>query len=477
MTELEVLKLELARLKSEKAAFLAQRKVLENIVALACSPAKEHILKATLQKTLEVAAELTGAENSSLFLLDRDGIVRDSILTRGDTAPDQRSQLIGRVLEGGLAGWVQRRRQTGLIVDTEKDDRWLALPDQPYTVRAALAVPILRSEKLLGILTLLHGQPGHFSTEAAELMQMTASQIGITLENARLYAELDESYRSLEKAKARAEAYSKALDAELRKGQKIQRDFLPDRIPQLPGWEIAACFHPAKQVSGDFYDGFFLPGNRVGVVIADVCDKGVGSALFMALFRSLIRVFSGQISLHGLSISDVGAQMPATRDVDDCAPLKAVALTNDYIAQEHGQECMFATLFLGILNPATGTLAYINAGHEPPVIVGPRGVPKSLSKSRPAVGMMPDFEFKIQQVQLAPGETLLGFTDGVTDARSPTDSLFTKKRLLTLLEHPPASASGTIERIQKALFKHINHAPQADDITMIAVHRSALKKA
>jgi sigma-B regulation protein RsbU (phosphoserine phosphatase) len=170
------------------------------------------MLNKILQKTLEVFAGLTGAEKGSLFFLDRNGVVIDSILTRSDATPEQRTQLIGRVLDKGLAGWVRRHREVGLIMDTKEDDRWLDLPDQPYSVRSALAVPILRDDKLLGLLTLLHAQTGHFSEETAELMKMIAGQIAIAIENARLYAKLS--------------TYSRALNAELEKGKKIQRDFL-----------------------------------------------------------------------------------------------------------------------------------------------------------------------------------------------------------------------------------------------------------
>ena len=293
MTQIDKLKEELNRLKREKSAFQSQSKLLENFVALARSSEKEKMLPAMLQTTLDLSAELADAEKGSLFLLAKSGVVIDSILTRADTTPEMRSKLIGTVLDKGLAGWVRRNRQIGLITDTKNDDRWLDLPNQPYTVGSALAVPILRGEDLLGILTLLHANPGHFDRESAELMQMTAVHIGSALENASLYSKLDESYRSLEQANAEIEAYSKALDKEMEKGKKIQRDFLPRTIPYLPGWEIAFYFHPARQVSGDFYDAFTLPEDRLGLVIADVCDKGIGSALYMALFRSLIRVFSG----------------------------------------------------------------------------------------------------------------------------------------------------------------------------------------
>jgi sigma-B regulation protein RsbU (phosphoserine phosphatase) len=468
--DLESLRRELSKLKSEKAAFQTQSRLLENFVAMARSPAKGEMLKATLQKTLEVCTELTDAEKGSLFLLDNNGVVTDCILARSHTTPEERSRLIGSVLEKGLAGWVSRHRQVGLITDTMDDDRWLTLPNEPYTVRSALAVPILRGEELLGVLTLMHSQPGLFTPETAELMQATSDQIALTLENARLYSKLDESYRSLEKAKQAVEAYSKALDHELEKGRQIQREFLPDQIPQLPKWEIATFFHPALQVSGDFYDAFSLPGDYVGLVIADVCDKGVGSALYMALFRSLIRVFSRQSALHELPTSAVNEELQA--DAGQNKPLKAVALTNDYIAQEHGEEGMFATLFFGVLNPKTGLLAYINGGHEPPFIVGSAGVKQRLKATGPAVGAQPNVTFNIEQVQLEPGDILFGYTDGVTEARSRADELFTRHRLQSLLEQPTSSASDLLERIKSNLFVHIDNAQQFDDITMIAVHRA-----
>jgi sigma-B regulation protein RsbU (phosphoserine phosphatase) len=475
LQELKILKKELAQLKSEKAAFQAQSKLLENFVSLARSTGKEEKLISILQQTLEVFVDLTGAEKGSLFLLDRNGVVVESILTRADATPEQRSQLIGRVLDKGLAGWVRRHRQIGLIEDTQTDDRWLDLPNQPYSVRSALAVPILRDEKLLGLLTLLHARTGHFSQEIADLMEMTAVQIAIALENARLYAKLEKSYYSLERAKAEVENYSQALNAELEKGKKIQRDFLPNEIPQIPGWEIETSFYPARQVSGDFYDAFMLPGNYIGLVIADVCDKGVGSALYMALFRSLMRVFSGQISLEGWSAARSAPAQKSTVKVDLDRMLQAVSLTNDYISLEHGHETMFATLFFGILNPVTGKIAYINGGHEPLFIIGQSGIKETLSAAGPVVGIITGAEFKIQQSQLEPGDILIGYTDGVTEALSPAQTLYSKEKFRALLEVQAASATELIERIQTDLFDHIDNEPQFDDITMIAVHRKPEK--
>ncbi len=318
---------------------------------------------------------------------------------------------------------------------------------------------------MLGILTLLHQEPGHFSPEIAHLMQITADQIAIVLENAQLYC--------------KSEAYSKALNYELEKGRQIQRDFLPNEIPQLPNLEIATFFSPARQVAGDFYDVFLLPGDYLGLVIADVADKGVGAALFMALFRSLIRIFSGQISLGGLSIIANEAELSilleseVTTNLYQINPLKAVALTNNYVAHQHMQMSMFATLFFGVLDPETGILTYINGGHETLFIVGDTGVKASLNATGPAVGMMPNMKFKIQQVQLEPGDILIGYTDGVTEARSPSGQFFTEKRLQSLLDQSALLSSALLEHIKTNLFAHISNAPQYDDITILIVQRKA----
>ena len=269
----------------------------------------------------------------------------------------------------------------------------------------------------------------------------------------------------------------KMVEFELEKGQKIQREFLPSTIPDFPDWNIATAFFPAGKVSGDFYDVFKFSDGNVGLVIADVCDKGVGSALYMALFRSLIRVFADQAvqsdpaSISGFDHS--GRPIVATPYSDNKAAvrLQAVPYTNNYIAQTHGDEGMFATLFFGVLNPQTGQLCYINAGHEPLYMIDPKGVKKALDPTGPAVGMWPNAAYDIGQIQFEQGDMLIGYTDGVTEARSPEDEIFTRKRLQTLVEQPFNSASEMLERIKSSLFEFIDIAPRGDDVTMLAVQR------
>jgi serine phosphatase RsbU (regulator of sigma subunit) len=276
------------------------------------------------------------------------------------------------------------------------------------------------------------------------------------------------------------EAYSKELNNELEKGRQMQINFLPDQLLQLPGWETAAYFKPARQVAGDFYDVFQLPGGSIGFVVADVCDKGVGAALFMALFRSLIRIFSGQTSIDGLPITCSDALLDEMDDYADhptldpthVTALKAIHLTNNYIALNHGDLAMFATLFFGIIDPGSGALSYINGGHEPIFVVGPGGsVKERLAATGPSVGIEPKIKFKIQQAHLDPGDIMVGYTDGVIEATASDGGFFTMDRLVATLEEPASSAAELLDRIANRLQEYIGEADQFDDVTLLAIRR------
>ena len=470
------LKSELAQLKKERAAFQAQFALFEKFISMTRSSDEPEVIRTILQRTIEISIELTGAELGSLILLDSDGGIIDSMLCRGEISPQFRAGLIKSVLEKGLAGWVLRHGEIGLIRDTETDDRWVVLPNQPYTARSALALPIISGERQLAILTLMHSVPDHFTQEIVEMMKNTANQMALVLENAYLFDNLSESYKSLGKARQKIESYSKALDKELENCSRIQKSFLPSEIPDVPGWDIEEFFFPARRVSGDFYDVFELPGGYTGLVIGDVCDKGAGAALFMALYRSLIRIFSGQAQLSRTPVNAESQMVGGTPDPESARQytqleaIRTIALTNDYLAPNN-EMCMFVTLFFGVLEPQNGKLLYINGGHETAFVIDANGIRERLAPTGPAVGLMPHATFEYKEIQLHSGEILFAFTDGVTDARSTGEERFTRKRLDSLLSQPVATVFELMQRIGTNLFAHIGKAPQADDITMLAVQR------
>ncbi len=321
-----------------------------------------------------------------------------------------------------------------------------------------MIVPLMARGEVIGTIGIPTSDKDRiFTYEEVSLAQTIAGQIASAIHNARLYAE---------------------TQRDLEMGRQIQAGFFPQRLPTLHSWEIATHFQPARQVAGDFYDVFHLPNNQVGFVIADVCDKGVGAALFTGLIRCLIRIFSGSTSLYGLSfISDITKadsvlSSLSSEDENKKNALKAVSAANDYITNEHDQLSMFISLFFGILNPDTDILTYINSGHEPPLIISSSGgIKQKLKSTGPVVGMTPNAKFKTDQVEIKPGDILIGYTDGVIEALSPDGELFTKKRFLSLFEQPSVSASSLLEKIKTRLSTHIDTAKQFDDITIIVLRR------
>ena len=261
------------------------------------------------------------------------------------------------------------------------------------------------------------------------------------------------------------------VERDVQVGRQIQADFLPETLPKPSGWEIGSRFRPAKEVSGDFFDAFPVGDGRVGLIIADVCDKGVGAALFMALSRSLLRAF-GWLA-EGCPLPN-GAE--GTRLASPVGDLTAepVRLTNEYIAHFHANLNTFVTLFFAVLDPSSGLLRYINAGHNPPILITQHGsVRARLAATGPALGIVPGSEFKVEEQIIEPGEFLFAFTDGVTEARDPKGGFFTDRRLVALIEEEPAaSASILLDRIDTSLKQHESGCGLSDDITMLAVYRT-----
>ena len=254
----------------------------------------------------------------------------------------------------------------------------------------------------------------------------------------------------------RERLHARSLERELEIGRRIQRDFLPDALPQPGGWEIASLFEPARQVGGDFYDAFPTAEDAVAIVVADVCDKGVGAALYMALFRTLIR---SHAELHGAA----AMALPAARSV--------VALTNDYIARTHGRSNMFATVFFGLLDPATGELAWVNGGHEPPLVRRASGAIERLLPTGPAVGMLPEAAFEARSTRLERGDLLIAYTDGVTEERNAAGAFFGEERLDALARERPGSAAALLERIEADVRAFRGETDPSDDVTVLAVRR------
>jgi PAS domain S-box-containing protein len=187
LAELRYLRQEVAHLRTIKVAFDAQDELVRSLAATGQAATGHLMLRAMVLQAAKIASKLTHAEECSLLLLGPDGAVEESILARGATIRENKKHIINEVLADGLAGWVARTHQMALIADATKDERWIVLPDQPYTARSVLCLPIMRGRIVVGVLTLTHSEPDKFSSYMAQLMQMCATQMALALDNARLY--------------------------------------------------------------------------------------------------------------------------------------------------------------------------------------------------------------------------------------------------------------------------------------------------
>jgi len=219
--------------------------------------------------------------------------------------------------------------------------------------------------------------------------------------------------------------------------------------------------------------------------MADVVDKGVGAALFMALFRSLIRAFVDQhykLGWMDVLSSDLSSSQETTSvgqrrkmlSTGSTALQNAIDLTNNFIAVNHGDTNMFATMFVGVLDPTNGSLMYINGGHDPPILLRASGAIERLDPTGPAVGILPDMKFSIENTTLDEHDTLIAYTDGVPDALNPAGEPFGEDRLLALIETPSDNAEELKDRIVDGLHSHIAGKSQYDDITMFVLRRDPI---
>lgn len=269
----------------------------------------------------------------------------------------------------------------------------------------------------------------------------------------------------LEKKRLRdlEQQHLRALERELEIGREIQADFLPDRIPQPAGWRVQAHFEAAREVAGDFYDVFELGPGQLGLLLGDVTDKGVGSALYMALYRSLLRAGMMVDQLTGDRIE------PVCESPEDCL-LRAVSLVNHYICKMHSS-AMLATVFLGVLETDSGILRFVNAGHDPPIHLAGDAVRTEIAPTGPILGAIEGASFQVEHLQLRPGGSLVLYSDGVPDAQDAQGRMYGADRLRQLLDPDSGADSDPFEAILADLEAHTAGADQYDDISLLVVSR------
>lgn len=336
---------------------------------------------------------------------------------------------------------VERVAQHGepiITSDAQTDERFNIRQSVMYLgLRSILCVPLNLKERLIGVIYVDNRlQAGIFSPADLKLLSAIASNAAVAIENARLYQ------LAVEKGR---------LDQELSMARRVQVSLLPRQMPQIPGWEFIARWKPARQVGGDYYDFIEIENERLGLVIADVTDKGMPAALFMAFTRSIIR---GNLD-HATS------------------PDAGITRANRLICQE-SDNGLFVTMFYGQLNLQTGELIYVNAGHNPPVLVAPSQsiLTSWLARTGVPLGVEEGSTYTQESVLLKPGDFIVLYTDGVTEATDANNNLFGVDRLQSvLLENQDRPAPEIAAALEQAIDQFSGPTAPRDDITIVIARR------
>jgi sigma-B regulation protein RsbU (phosphoserine phosphatase) len=326
-----------------------------------------------------------------------------------------------------------RRNGTGTPIPASWTNEWLLAEG----FRGHAVVPLIIEGRSLGAMVINMRQPRLLTDDELRFLQLVANQVALAIEKSRLHQEQIRRER---------------LEEELAVGQQIQLSLLPETNPSIPGWEIASWYRAAQLVGGDFYDFFELPGRgrRTGMVIADASGKGVSAALFMALSRSILR----------------------TKALTGRNPYEVLRRSNRLIFKD-SRSNMFLTIFYGILEPEAGRLTFSNAGHNRPLWFNVRtGNIKELATQGIVLGVFERVFLGEDHITMEPGDFLVCYTDGVTEAMNIDNELFGEDRLEGVIAaNPDVSAQRMVDVIIEAVEDFIGERTQSDDLTLFVLKR------
>ena len=343
---------------------------------------------------LQLTTRQTGAERGTVFVLDRE---RNEIWSLVGMGLDQHE--IRLPISRGIAGCVAQERGEAAVnlQDAYADSRFESEIDLRlgFRTRSLLCLPIRNKDgETIGVLQLLNKRNGPFTRADEGVLRAISDHVALALENAQLHREL---------------LHKQRMERDLALARSIQLGLLPERPPQLEGFDIAVSHRPSLEVGGDYYDVIRLAPDTILAVVADVEGKGVGSAMVMANLQATLHALLAH--LHSLE--------------------RLVESLNDMILTDtRGQK--FMTMFVGLLDQPHRTLHYVNAGHVPPAVVRANGEVEYLTEGGMVVGLFPSVHYDRGHVRLNPGDLVVACTDGITEAMNAESEEFGQQRLVEL---------------------------------------------
>jgi sigma-B regulation protein RsbU (phosphoserine phosphatase) len=405
---------------------------LAHLVDIGTRIAGHFDLDELLEVIVQAIQELIPANAVGLFLIDRESgvIQRERVVGYELSRVDDLHLKIGR----GILGWVAREGKAINVADVREDDRYVAAR---HETRSELAAPLQVEGEVIGVFNLEADRVGAFDERDQALLVSFSNQAAISITHARLLAEATEKRR---------------LEEQLNVARRIQESLLPHRSPDVPGHVLAGQNVASFSVGGDYFDFLPLSNGRWAILVADVSGNGIPAGLIMAGFRAEIRA-------------------ELRRDDD---PRRVLARVNNVLAAELDPH-RFVTAFLGVYAPASGTLVYASAGHEPALLLRHGGEVERLSEGGLLLGVFPDANYASAMVNVGPGDVLLLYTDGLSDAGDPWGDRLEEAGILRLFADLRA-AGRPLERIPAELLARAvrdaaDPSDEADDRTLVLLAR------
>ena len=329
----------------------------------------------------------------------------------------------------GFIGSVAVSGKPMISPDVRKDPVYV---NARNATRSEMVAPIISNDEVIGVFDLESDQFNAYSEDDLEVLLMLASQVAIIIEKVMLHEQLIEKKR---------------LEGQLEVARQVQLELLPARDPELVGFDISAYNFPTEEVSGDYYDWVRIYDDQIGVVIADVSGKGVPAAILMAFLRASLRAATHIGYATHISMAKV-----------------------NFLLWESIESNQFVTAFYGILDAQKGTLAYSNAGHNPPLLVNAAGTSRFIDKGEQPLGMFRETRYHQYYLDFEPGDVLVLYTDGATEANSPTGEEFGRERLAQAVKKAyDRPAREMIASLQMEILEWTANAGSNDDVTFFII--------
>jgi sigma-B regulation protein RsbU (phosphoserine phosphatase) len=387
----------------------------------------EKIIELIVQKCIKHMK----VEQGTVTLLENGG--QDNQFKTIMRGADQSSGYMPFHLDTQITGWMLKNKKPLIIEDLDSDDRFRTLESEENPIKTLLSVPLILKGRIIGSINVFNKYGGNFFSDTDKrLLCIISTQSAQVIENARLYEEEQSLMRMQEEMKI---AYN------------IQMGLLPKGAPMIEGYDVAGKSMPAKSVGGDYFDLIRLGDGRLFFCLGDISGKGMPAALLMSNMLATLR---GQ-------------------NLDITSPGHILDRSNEHMFRNTDPE-RFSTLFLGILDPGSSELIYSNAGHNLPFVVRGSGAVERLETGNLVLGAIEGVTYTEDSVKLDKGDTLLIFSDGISEAINPEEEEFGEDVLPTFVTaYSSASAMSLIDIIIGEVVRHAGKEPQRDDMTMVII--------